>query len=449
MSNTSQTTGSRPAPHKRGWLEFLGSMNLAIALLVIIAIASVIGTVLQQNQPYNGYREQYGPFWFEIFRSLGLYDVYGSPWFLLILGFLVLSTSVCIYRNAPHMLRDMKSWRLNVKRKSLKLFHHHDEWQLDKPAEELAGPAAEVFEQAGYRTRTRTFENHVIVSGVRGAWNRVGYIFTHASIVIICIGGLVDGKIGLQIKEMTGRLVVQTQDMLIRQVPPESRLKPGEILSFRGNRSIPEGETANVVTLQIRNGYVLQELPFAIKVKDFRVRYYSTGQPKSFESDLVIIDDKLKKPLTKTITVNHPLTYRGYTIYQASFGDGGSILTLKAWPLWGNSAEPDKKLSAKKWAVFGKYPIQTPRGPARLEITEFRANNIFPAQDKTKATGKRFEQWGPSVIYRLRNNRGEANEYVNYMVPRSTSSVVCARAWRRTSASGIYRPTRRQARNGS
>ena len=34
-------------------LEFLGSMNLAITLLVAIAIASVIGTVLKQNEPYN------------------------------------------------------------------------------------------------------------------------------------------------------------------------------------------------------------------------------------------------------------------------------------------------------------------------------------------------------------------------------------------------------------
>ena len=50
------TTASKPACRRTlGWvlLEFLGSMNLAITLLVVVAVASVIGTVLQQNQPYS------------------------------------------------------------------------------------------------------------------------------------------------------------------------------------------------------------------------------------------------------------------------------------------------------------------------------------------------------------------------------------------------------------
>ena len=45
-------------------VEFLGTMNLAITLLVTLAVASVIGTVLQQNQPYTDYLLKFGPFWF-------------------------------------------------------------------------------------------------------------------------------------------------------------------------------------------------------------------------------------------------------------------------------------------------------------------------------------------------------------------------------------------------
>ena len=70
-------------------LDFLGSMNLAITILVVIAIASVIGTVLKQNQDYNDYIIKFGPFWHEYFKTLRLYDVYGSMWFLLLLAFLV------------------------------------------------------------------------------------------------------------------------------------------------------------------------------------------------------------------------------------------------------------------------------------------------------------------------------------------------------------------------
>jgi len=80
--------------------RFLGSMNLAITLLVALGIASVIGTVLQQNQGYTSYIIKFGPFWHEVFRTLGLYDVYVSGWFVFILIFLVLSTSVCVVRNA-------------------------------------------------------------------------------------------------------------------------------------------------------------------------------------------------------------------------------------------------------------------------------------------------------------------------------------------------------------
>jgi len=50
-------------------------MYLAITVLVVIAIASVIGTVLQQNQSYQDYIIKFGPFWHEIFKTLSLYDV--------------------------------------------------------------------------------------------------------------------------------------------------------------------------------------------------------------------------------------------------------------------------------------------------------------------------------------------------------------------------------------
>ena len=92
-------------------------MNLAITLLVAIAIAAVIGTVLQQNEPYNNYIMKFGPYWFEVFKALGLFDIYASPWFLALLGFLLVSTSVCVYRNTPTIIKDMRHFRLGVKEK--------------------------------------------------------------------------------------------------------------------------------------------------------------------------------------------------------------------------------------------------------------------------------------------------------------------------------------------
>ena len=69
----------------------------------------MIGTVLKQSEPYSSYLNQFGSFWFPVFERLGLFSVYNASWFLAILAFLVVSTSLCIYRNTPKMWREMRA----------------------------------------------------------------------------------------------------------------------------------------------------------------------------------------------------------------------------------------------------------------------------------------------------------------------------------------------------
>ncbi|MBK8538103.1 MAG: cytochrome c biogenesis protein ResB [Candidatus Competibacteraceae bacterium] len=153
----------------------------------------------------------------------------------------------------------------------------------------------------------------------------MGYLFTHAAVVIIGIGGLLDGNLWLKLKEWRGEIALETRDLAARDIPPISQLAPGAVSAFRGNVMLPEGSAANFVFLRLRDGFLLQELPFAIELRDFRVEYHATGQPKSFTSQVRIHDqDHLgDTPLEATIQVNHPLVYRGYAIYQSDFGDGG------------------------------------------------------------------------------------------------------------------------------
>lgn len=394
-------------------LDFLGSMNLAITILVAISVASVIGTVLQQNQPYNDYIIKFGPFWHEVFQALNLYDVYGAMWFLVLLGFLVLSTSVCVYKNAPVMLRDMKQYRLNVKEKSLRTMHNVNQWSVEAN-DETENRLQKFLQFNGYKTRTKEHDDHKVIAGIKGAWNRPGYIFTHLGLVIICIGGLIDGNISLTFKEWAGEIIPETRDIRADQVPDTARLKPADSLSFRGSISLPEGTGSNIVFLNVRDGYLVQELPFVIELKDFRVEHYESGQPKSFQSDLVIHDDQLKEPLKKTISVNYPLIYRGYAMYQASFGDGGSKLDLVAWPFHSAAL---KKLDVNV-AVHGKRTLQTPVGTYTLEVDDFKMFNIFPTtEEEKKETGKRFKNHGPSFTFKMRDAAGVAREYHNYMLP--------------------------------
>ena len=134
-------------------IELLSSMRFAISLLSVLAIASVIGTVLKQNEPMPNYVNQFGPFWFDVFGKLGLYSVYSAWWFLLILAFLVVSTSLCIVRNAPRMLADMRSWRENVREQSLRNFHHKAEWRGTQDQAQLVEQTAERIGAHGYRVR--------------------------------------------------------------------------------------------------------------------------------------------------------------------------------------------------------------------------------------------------------------------------------------------------------
>ena len=72
-----------------GIYELLSSMRFAVSLLTVLAIASVVGTVLRQAEPYSNYVVQFGQFWFSVFEAIGLYDVYHAAWFLVILAFLI------------------------------------------------------------------------------------------------------------------------------------------------------------------------------------------------------------------------------------------------------------------------------------------------------------------------------------------------------------------------
>ena len=86
-------------------------MRFAVSMLSVLGIASIIGTVLKQNEPYSNYIIKFGQFWFGIFETLGLYDVYHSGWFLLILLFLITSCSLCIYRNSPLMIKEWRAFK--------------------------------------------------------------------------------------------------------------------------------------------------------------------------------------------------------------------------------------------------------------------------------------------------------------------------------------------------
>ncbi len=407
-------------PFAKALYELFSSMRFAISLLTLLAIASIVGTVLKQAEPYNNYIIQFGPFWFEFFRLLGLYDVYHASWFLLILAFLVTSTSLCIYRNAPGMLREMKSFRELVTEQSLNAFSHKHVLAHDKDAVALATQATAYFSGQGFGVRTNPRESGLLISAKRGAATRWGYLLAHSAIVLICIGGLLDGNLIFKAQQLLGSKKIETRDIPQSQVPAISRLSPDNP-SFRGSVQVPEGSTADVVFLNVADGYLVQDLPFAIRLKDFRIEHYSTGQPKLFESDIVLLDREGRKIREATIAVNKPLIHDGVAIYQASFGDGGSKLAIRGWNLFA----PQAQSIPVQGTVHESTRLKMGATQYQLEFTDFRLFNIENLGDEApksnamhvKRDTKSQQNVGPSFQVKVRDARGAAREYHNYMLP--------------------------------
>ncbi|HEY9099846.1 MAG TPA: cytochrome c biogenesis protein ResB [Thiobacillus sp.] len=406
--------------------ELMSSMRFAISLLSILAIASIIGTVLKQSEPYSNYLIQLGPFWFDIYEKLGLYDVYHAVWFIVILTFLVASTSICITRNAPNFAREMKSFREHVSEQSLNAFKHKHEADTAHTPEALAASAQRYLEGQGYKVKNLPREDGVLLAAKAGTWNRLGYFLAHSAIVIICIGGLMDGNLIFKAQQMLGYKKIETRDIPQSQVPAISRLTQSNP-SFRGSVQIPEGSSADVAFLNVADGYLVQELPFTVGLKQFRIEHYSTGQPKSFESDLELFDHAGNKIREATIAVNHPLVHDGIAIYQASFADGGTRLKLNAWNLFSPTAHSFEL----NGSVHQNSTLTSGTGDYTVEFNDFRPFNIENMGGEITQSGdamsvlggssvsdnRHLRNVGPSFQYKLRDARGQALEFNNYMLP--------------------------------
>lgn len=424
----------------RAMVELFSSMRFAIALLSVICIASVVGTVLLQNEPVNNYVNQFGPFWYEVFATLNLYNVYSAGWFILILAFLVLSTSLCIVRTTPKIFVDFKQFKENIREQSLKAFPHKAQAQWAEAPESAARRIGGTLVGSGWKVRLQRRETPQgegwMVAAKTGAANKLGYIAAHASIVMICIGGLLDGDMMVRSQMWLKDKQVFTGSGLIADVPEQYRLADTNP-TFRGNLMVTEGTTAGVAVLAQPQGVVLQELPFDVELKKFIVEYYNTGMPKLFASEIIIHDRYTGETKEARVEVNHPASHRGIQIYQSSFDDGGSLLRLKAVPM-GQDVRPftvEGRIGESASLFNGAQRMQIEFSGLRvINVENFVNNNGINEADVRRVdlrdaiesrlgsahktvTEKELRNVGPSFTYKLRDEAGQAVEYHNYMLP--------------------------------
>lgn len=444
---TVSTDGIELARGSKVWrasVELLSSMRFSISLLTVICIASIIGTVLKQHEPINNYVNQFGPFWAGVFVNLSLPNVYSAWWFLLILGFLVASTSLCIARNAPKIWVDLRSYKENLAERSLQAFGHRAQGLLSRAPEVEALRIGGLLAGAGWKVKLQRRERPSgagwMIAAKAGAANKIGYLAAHSAIVLVCLGGLLDGDLIVRAQMLFNGKQAYNGGGTFADVDPKHRLGERNP-TFRGNLLVAEGTQSSTAVLSQSDGILLQELPFSVELKKFIVEYYSTGMPKLFASDIVIHDKETGEKVPARVEVNHPASYRGIEIYQSSFDDGGSSVRLRALPMRGGIGAFDlagtiggsTQLTQDQAEKFDALTVEY-TGLRVINVENFsakgtnvgvdvRAVNLqqsfdaaMGAANKTKSN-KDLRNIGPSISYKLRDAAGQAKEFNNYMVP--------------------------------
>src|SRR5690606_3651043 len=108
----------------------------------------------------------------------------------------------------------------------------------------------------------------------------------------------------------------------------------------------------------------------------FLVEYYSTGMPSSFKSEVQVIDPETGKSFDQTIEVNEPLRYKGVTVYQSSFDDGGSTLQLVGYPLDGANPQPFTLDGTVGKSTEISLRGSAAQSPLQVEFTGLRVINV-------------------------------------------------------------------------
>ena len=314
-------------------MAFFASLKLTIFLLILLAVVSIIGTVIPQNQMQGEYLKFYKESTYATLKAVGFLDMYHSWWFVLILTLLAVNLIVCSLKHFPRTWRFFsKPTRLldkDLEKASSLVWNIAWREKLQSPNALL--PRLESLWSGKWQITEQVGENgpELHYAAEKGCWSRLGYYFVHLSILIIFAGGII-----------------------------------GSIFGVKGFVNIPEGEKVSSFYT-----YGEQQTPiklgYQVECRDFEVEFYDNGGPKEYSSDLAIYQGgKLIKE--KRIEVNHPLSYQGFTFYQSSYGAYGGVVELEL-----NFRETGLVLPLK--LEVGK-PLRLPEKWGWIEVMKFDEN---------------------------------------------------------------------------
>ncbi len=296
----------RKSPPINRVLDFLSSVKFGVVMLCILVFLSLLGMlIIQQNvEGFDAYYASLTPAEKTVYGGLGLFDVYYSWYFSLLLLTLSLNIVLASIDRFPSAFSYISRPKLTATRKWLlgqkqNASVRHSAGSGQQAADEVAS----VFKKHGLKSVITENNGDLIVFGQSGKWNRLGAYIVHVSLLTLFLGHFVALQTGFD---------------------ADINLMPGQVTN--------EIEKIEYV-LDERPRYSIA-LPFTITCTDIQQKLIDPGGSIETFNTLdwrtqIQIDDPQYGRTIADVSLNKPFSYRGYRLFQAQTIPIGNARTMK------------------------------------------------------------------------------------------------------------------------
>jgi cytochrome c biogenesis protein len=260
----------------------LTSVRLTVAVLLTIAAAAVIGTLIPQNQPPDYYREYFGERLYPVIARLDLPDMYHSLWFQALILLLAANIVACSLDRIKGVLKIVLAKTPSFSPAAFGPANAAGPITVDGPPAALREPYRKLLRRCVSKTVAQEADEGIFLFAEKGRFSRLGVYVVHLSVLLMLAGALI-----------------------------------GSLFGFDGYINLPEGDSTDHVFLT--GSDKKHDLDFTLRCDAFSVAFYETGEPKEYRSGLTILESG-REIIKKDIRVNQPLRFRGVSIFQSSYG---------------------------------------------------------------------------------------------------------------------------------
>ena len=283
--------GMRSGTLRWAWAT-LTSMRTALALLLLLGLAAIPGSLLPQRPTSPFGVAQYlldNPEWGPWLERLGLFDVFGSPWFAAVYLLLFVSLIGCILPRCRAYYDALRAEPGALPRRFSR-FPDHAAGAVGLPADQVLDDAEAHLRQAGYRIRREASG----ISAEKGYLREAGNLIFHLSLIAVLIG-----------------------------------LAWGTVFGYRGSAIVVEGKAFSNTLTQYDEfsagiGFRPENLPaFTIALDAFEAEFeigpVQRGAARLFRAT-VTVSRPGQEPQRQLLEVNAPLTIDGTDVHLLGHG---------------------------------------------------------------------------------------------------------------------------------